>query len=280
MREINVSIIKEVVKNLCMSCNYNVDKNIRNCFLENIKVETNNMAKEIIDIYLKNQDLAREENIPICQDTGMVILFLDIGQEVHLVGGNIKEAINLGVAQGYEEGYLRKSIVLDPINRINTKNNTPAVIHFNIVEGNNIRIRLLAKGFGSENMSKLKMLKPSDGYEGIKNFILETVKEAGPNACPPIIVGVGIGGTMEKCALIAKEATIRSLTDKNEDPFWAKKELELLEEINKLNIGPAGFGGNLTSMGVKINTYPTHIAGLPVAVNISCHVTRHEEKII
>ena len=218
--------------------------------------------------------------MPICQDTGMACIFIEIGQEVHIVGGALEDAINEGVRRGYDEGFLRKSVVKDPINRVNTKDNTPAIIYYDIVPGNKLKITVAPKGFGSENMSRIKMLKPSDGLQGVKDFIIETVKLAGPNPCPPIIIGVGIGGTFDKAAYLAKKALIRPLNKRNDEKFYGDLEEELLETINKLGIGPQGFGGKTTALGINIETYPTHIAGLPVAVNINCHATRHKEKEI
>ena len=218
--------------------------------------------------------------MPICQDTGMACIFIEIGQEVHIVGGALEDAINEGVRRGYDEGFLRKSVVKDPINRVNTKDNTPAIIYYDIVPGNKLKITVAPKGFGSENMSRIKMLKPSDGLQGVKDFIIETVKLAGPNPCPPIIIGVGIGGTFDKAAYLAKKALIRPVNKRNDEKFYGDLEEELLETINKLGIGPQGFGGKTTALGINIETYPTHIAGLPVAVNINCHATRHKEKEI
>ncbi|GFR36456.1 fumarate hydratase [Thermobrachium celere] len=239
-----------------------------------------NLEKKILDILIKNSEIAENEKMPMCQDTGMAVVFMEIGQDVHIVGGNLEDAINEGVRQGYIEGYLRKSVVKDPLDRVNTKDNTPAIIHYSIVPGDKIKITVAPKGFGSENMSRLKMLKPADGVEGVKKFVLETVKEAGPNPCPPIVVGVGIGGTFEKAAFLAKKALLRSVDEENKNPYYAQLEKELLEEINKLGIGPQGFGGLTTCLGVNIEVYATHIAGLPVAVNINCHATRHKEAVI
>jgi len=236
------------------------------------------LACDVLNILLDNAGIARRDLLPICQDTGMAVVFVELGQDVHLIGGSLEEAINAGVAAGYERGYLRKSVVRDPLRRVNTGDNTPAVVHVRIVPGDRLKITLAPKGFGSENMSRLVMLKPSDGQEAVKRVVLETVQTAGANPCPPIIVGVGVGGTMEKAALIAKEALLRPVGSTNIDPFWTELEDELLTEINNLNIGPAGFGGRTTALAVHINVYPTHIAGLPVAVNIGCHVTRHAEK--
>jgi fumarate hydratase subunit alpha len=277
MREIHVSEIIKAIRKLCIDANYYLSDDIKQKLEEAHKEEDWNIAKDILDKILINAGIAKNENMPMCQDTGVTCVFIDLGQDVHVTGGNLEEAINEGVRQGYAEGFLRKSVVKDPLNRVNTGDNTPAVIHYNIVPGDKLHITVSPKGFGSENMSKLKMLRPADGIEGVKNFILQTVKEAGPNPCPPIIVGVGIGGTFEKSALIAKKSLLRSVTQRNSDPFYAALEEELLQKINALGIGPQGFGGRTTALCVNIETYPTHIAGLPVAVNISCHATRHAE---
>lgn len=234
----------------------------------------------MLDKIIINSDIASKENMPMCQDTGMAVIFVELGQDIHIVGGGLKEAINEGVRQGYSEGYLRKSVVKDPLTRVNTGDNTPAVIHIDVVDGDELKITIAPKGFGSENMSRIKMLKPSDGVEGVKEFVLETVKIAGPNPCPPIIVGVGIGGTFEKAAELSKKALLRSIEERNKDTYYSDLEDELISKINKLGIGPQGFGGKTTALGVNIETYPTHIAGLPVAVNISCHATRHAEIIL
>ncbi len=275
MREINSSKITEVVANLCKDTNYYIAPDIRSAFDKALQVETDDLSKNIISQLIENSDIAKEQQIPICQDTGMVVVYVEVGQDVKVTGDFIEDAINAGVRQGYEEGYLRKSVVSDPINRVNTKDNTPAVIHYQIVKGDKIHITVSPKGFGSENMSSLTMLKPSAGIEGVKKAVIDTVFKAGPNPCPPIIVGVGVGGTMEKASLMAKQALFRTVDSKSNDEYWAGIENELLEEINKLGIGPAGFGGKTTALAVNINTYATHIAGLPVAVNIGCHVTRH-----
>lgn len=281
MREVKASRITETIKKMCIEANYYLSEDMRRRFSEARDKETHPVAKNIIDILMKNADIAANENMPMCQDTGMAVVFLQIGQEVHVEGGSIEEAVNEGVRQGYEEGYLRKSVVGDPLNgRVNTKDNTPAMIHYNIVPGDDFKITVAPKGFGSENMSQLKMLKPSDGIQGVKDFVLKVVREAGPNACPPLVVGVGIGGTFEKCAYLAKWSLLRSTEVRNSDPFYAKLEEELLEEINKLGIGPQGFGGRTTALAVNIEACPTHIAGLPVAVNINCHATRHVEEHI
>jgi len=275
MREINVARIAETVADLCVRANVLLNDDIADALRQGAAVEEKPLARDVLNILLDNADTARQDALPICQDTGMAVVFVELGQDVHLVGGALEEAINAGVAAGYERGYLRKSVVCDPINRVNTKDNTPAVVHVRIVPGDPLRMTVAPKGFGSENMSRLVMLKPSDGLTGIKRVVLETVQTAGPNPCPPMIVGVGVGGTMEKAALIAKEALLRPVGHAHHDPFWAQLETELLAEVNRLEIGPAGFGGRTTALAVHINVYPTHIAGLPVAVNIGCHVTRH-----
>jgi fumarate hydratase subunit alpha len=275
LREINVLEIIKAVKELCINSNYNISEDVKDKIFKAKDIETWPIAKDILDKILTNIDIAKNENVPACQDTGMTCVFIELGQEVKIAGGSLEEAINEGVRQGYNEGYLRKSVVKDPLRRINTNDNTPAVIDYKIVPGNKLKITIAPKGAGSENMSQLKMLRPSDGVEGIKEFVLKVVKEAGPNPCPPIVVGVGIGGTFDRAALIAKKALIRPLSEKNPDKFYADLEDELLREINKLGIGPQGFGGKTTALKVNIETFPTHIACLPVAVNINCHVTRH-----
>ena len=277
MREIQVSKIVEAVSKLCIDANYFLTDDIRARFCEAKKEETFPVAQGILDILTENADIARDERMPICQDTGMAVVFVEMGQDVHIVGGSLEKAINEGVRKGYQEGYLRKSVVGDPLERINTKDNTPAVITYEIVEGDGFKITVAPKGFGSENMSRLKMLTPSAGVKGVKDFVLETVKLAGPNPCPPIVIGVGIGGTFDKSALLAKKALLRSTDVRNSDPYYASLEAELLEEVNRIGIGPQGFGGKTTALALNIETYATHIAGLPVAVNINCHVTRHAE---
>ncbi|MBU3137246.1 fumarate hydratase [Clostridium gasigenes] len=280
MREINVEVITDAVKNLCINSNYFLSNDIKSALLKSKEEETWDLAKDILDKIIINSDIAKREQMPMCQDTGMACVFIEVGQEVHIVGGLLEEAINEGVRRGYEDGLLRKSVVKDPIDRINTKDNTPAVIYYNIVAGNNIKITVAPKGFGSENMSKIKMLKPADGIEGVKQFIIETVKEAGPNPCPPMVIGVGIGGTFDKAAYLSKKALIRPIDEGSTINFYKELEIELLDTINKLGIGPQGFGGKTTAIGLNIETYPTHIAGLPVAVNISCHATRHKEIVL
>jgi fumarate hydratase subunit alpha len=277
MREINVNAIIDLIERLCMDANYNLNKDIELAFSRCLECETSQVGKDVIKTLIHNAEIARNEQVPICQDTGMAVVFLEIGTDVHINGGDLEQAINEGVRRGYTNGYLRKSVVRDPIDRVNTQDNTPAIIHYSIVKGDNIKITVAPKGFGSENMSALKMLTPSAGIEGVKNFVVETVSTAGANPCPPIIVGVGIGGTMEKCAFLSKKALLRPVGSENVDPFWKGVEKELLEKINALGIGPAGFGGRCTALGVNIETFPTHIASLPIAVNIGCHVTRHAE---
>lgn len=278
MREIHISKIIDTVKELCIEANYYLSNDVKRALCNAKENETWPLAENILDQIILNSDIAKNENMPICQDTGMACIFIDIGQDVHIVGGLLDDAINEGVRRGYEESFLRKSVVKDPINRINTKDNTPAIIYYNMVAGDKIKITVAPKGFGSENMSRIKMLKPSDGLQGVKDFIIETVKLAGPNPCPPIVIGVGIGGTFDKAAYLAKKALIRPLDKRNEDKFYSDLEEELLANINKLGIGPQGFGGKTTALGLNIETYPTHIAGLPVAVNINCHATRHKER--
>ncbi len=280
MRDINVSTIIESVKNMCMNANFYLNADIKQAMKNGLKNEQSSIGAEILDKLLINADLASTKQVAICQDTGMAVVFVTIGQEVHIAGGGLSDAINEGVRRGYNEGCLRKSVVGDPIERVNTGDNTPAVIHYEIVPGDSLKIELAPKGFGSENMSALKMLKPSDGIEGVKSFILETVDKAGPNPCPPIVVGVGIGGTMEKASILAKRALLRPISVRNEIEYVRNLESEMLQKINELGIGPAGLGGTNTALAVNVETYPTHIAGLPVAINISCHVTRHAETIL
>lgn len=280
MREIKAEQITEAVKNMVIDANFNLPEDIKGALINAKNSEKWILASDTLGRIIKNADLAKEESLPMCQDTGMVVVFLEIGQDVHVSGSYIEDAVNEGIRRGYEEGYLRKSVVADPLNRVNTKDNTPAVINVKIVPGSSLRIIVAPKGFGSENMSQMKMLKPSDGYEGVVDFILKVAKEAGPNACPPLVVGVGIGGTFDKAAAIAKRALMRPLDEHNPNEFYANMEKELLEKINKLGIGPQGYGGKTTAIGVAIEYYPTHIAGLPVAVNINCHATRHKEVIL
>ena len=278
MREIHISKIIEAVKELCVEANYYLSNDVKRALCNAKENETWPLAENILEQIILNSDIAKNENKPICQDTGMACVFLEIGQDVHIIGGLLEDAINEGVRRGYDEGFLRKSVVKDPINRINTKDNTPAIIYYDIVPGDKIKITVAPKGFGSENMSRIKMLKPSDGLQGVKDFIIETIKLAGPNPCPPIVIGVGIGGTFDKAAYLSKKALIRPLNVRNKDEFYSNLEKELLEDINNLGIGPQGFGGKTTAIGLNIETYPTHIAGLPVAVNINCHATRHKER--
>ena len=275
MREIKAYEITALVAHMCIQSNCYLNEDIENAIKEGKEKETNPIAAEILSDILKNAEIARRDQVPICQDTGMAVFFLELGQDVHITGGGLYDAINEGVRQGYRDGYLRKSVVSDPIRRGNTGDNTPAVIHTEIVNGDKLKITIAPKGFGSENMSGIKMLKPSDGLEGVLNFVTETVKSASGNPCPPIVVGVGIGGTMEKAALLSKKALLRDVREPNPDPYYADIEKELLKRINSLDVGPQGYGGNTTALGVNVETFPTHIAGLPVAVNISCHVTRH-----
>ncbi len=275
MREVNVDKVSETIKEMCISVNHFLSDDMKNAYNNAMETETSEIGKKILGQLKENLQIAGEDMIPICQDTGMAVIFAEIGQDVHLTGGNITDAINEGVRRGYVDGYLRKSVVNDPIIRENTKDNTPAVIHYNIVEGDKIKLTLAPKGFGSENMSKVYMLKPADGIEGVKNAILSAVKDAGPNACPPMVIGVGIGGTFEKCAILAKKALTREAGKHSDIGYVEELEKEMLEKINELDIGPAGLGGKNTAFAVNVETYPTHIAGLPVAVNICCHVNRH-----
>jgi fumarate hydratase subunit alpha len=280
MREIPVSEITEAVKKLCISANYNLNSDVYSAIENSKDNEQSPIGKNILSQLLENADLAKENCKPICQDTGMAVIFMEVGQEVHFTGGNITDAINEGVCQGYIEGYLRKSVVSDPILRVNTKDNTPAIIHYNIVEGDKVKIDVAPKGFGSENMSKVYMLKPSDGIEGVKNAIIDCIEKAGPNPCPPMVVGVGIGGNFEKCTELAKKALLRPVGSHSDKEYVKEMEKELLERANNLGIGPQGLGGNTTVLGINIETFATHIAGLPLAVNISCHVTRHGQVTI
>ena len=275
MRSIHVDEISRNIKEMCIEANYYLSDDMKNALYKAADQEENPLGCQILNQLKENLAIAGEEQIPICQDTGMAVVFAEVGQDVHLVGGNVEDAVNEGVRQGYVDGYLRKSVVKDPIYRENTKDNTPAIIHYSIVPGDRVKITVAPKGFGSENMSRVFMLKPADGIEGVKNAILTAVKEAGPNACPPMVVGVGIGGTFEKCTLMAKKALTRSVDEHSEIPYVRELEEELLQKINKSGIGPGGLGGSTTALAVNINTYPTHIAGLPVAVNICCHVNRH-----
>lgn len=275
MRTINVADITQNIKQMCIEANHFLTGDMDEAMKRAAEEEKAPLGRQILCQLQDNLKIAGEDMIPICQDTGMAVVFMEIGQEVHFEGGSLTEAVNEGVRQGYIEGYLRKSVVKDPILRENTKDNTPAVIHYDVVEGDQVKITVAPKGFGSENMSRVFMLKPADGIEGVKDAILKAVKDAGPNACPPMVVGVGIGGTFEKCALLAKKALTRPVNEHSEIPYVKDLEEELLEQINKTGIGPGGLGGSTTALAVNIDTYPTHIAGLPVAVNICCHVNRH-----
>ena len=280
MREINTNDIIKNVKEMCIEANHFFSTDMKKVF-DNAKAsEKSPLGRQILEQLDENLKIAREDMIPICQDTGMAVVFIEIGQDVHIVGENVEDAINEGVRQGYVKGFLRKSVVKDPLIRENTKDNTPAVIHYNIVPGENVKITIAPKGFGSENMSRVFMLKPADGIEGVKDAVLTAVKDAGPNACPPMVVGVGIGGTFEKCAILAKKALARPADSESDIPYVKDMEKELLNKINKLGIGPGGLGGTQTALAVNVETYPTHIAGLPVAVNICCHVNRHVTRIL
>ena len=279
MKEIEVGQIVEKVEQACIKANCILNEDVYEKIKGSMATESSTLGKEILQKLLDNSQYAKEQMIPICQDTGMAVVFAEVGQEVHIVGGSLEDAINQGVRQGYENGYLRKSVVKHPVLRVNTNDNTPAVIHYEIVTGDKLRLTICPKGFGSENMSALKMLIPADGEEGIIDFVIETVKKAGSNPCPPIVLGIGIGGTMEKAALLAKKALTIPLDEESSDSYSKQLEDKLFEDINKLNIGPQGFGGNTTALKVRVLTYPTHIAGMPVAVNINCHVTRHSEVI-
>lgn len=280
MREINSQEITKNIKEMCIEANHFLSSDMKKVF-DNAKLnEKSPLGCQILDQLDENLKIAGEDMIPICQDTGMAVVFIDIGQDIHIIGNNLEDAINEGVRQGYVEGYLRKSVVKDPLIRENTKDNTPAVIHYNIVPGENIKITVAPKGFGSENMSRVFMLKPADGIEGVKDAVITAVKDAGPNACPPMVVGVGIGGTFEKCAILAKKALARPADSDSNIEYVKEMEKELLNRINKLGIGPGGLGGTQTALAVNIETYPTHIAGLPVAINICCHVNRHVTRTI
>lgn len=275
MREISVKLITRNIKEMCIEANHFLSNDMKECLYKAVKSEKSKLGKQVLDSLKENLDIAQADMIPICQDTGMAVIFIKVGQEVHFIDGNIEESINEGVRQGYVEGYLRKSVVKDPIIRENTKDNTPAIIHYEIVEGDKVTITVAPKGFGSENMSRIFMLKPADGIEGVKNAVLTAVKDAGPNACPPMVIGVGIGGDFEKCAILSKKALTRDINESSSILYVKELEEELLEKINQLKIGPGGLGGTNTAFAVNIETYPTHIAGLPVAVNTCCHVNRH-----
>ena len=280
MREVSVSEITKNIREMCIEANHFLSPDMKRVFDEAVSREESPLGKQILNQLEENLRIAGEDMIPICQDTGMAVVFLKAGQEVHFTGGSLTEAVNEGVRQGYVEGFLRKSVVQDPIDRVNTGDNTPAVLHYEIVEGDQVEITVAPKGFGSENMSRVFTLKPADGIEGVKEAILTAVRDAGPNACPPMVVGVGIGGTFEKCALMAKHALTRDLSEESPVPYVRELEKEMLERINGLGIGPGGLGGRITAFAVNIETYPTHIAGLPVAVNICCHVNRHAHRVI
>ena len=280
MRDVNVSEITKNIKEMCIEANHFLSEDMKKVFKNAVDSEESPLGKQVLNQLNENLSIAASDMIPICQDTGMAVIFINVGQEVHFTGGDITDAINEGVREGYVEGYLRKSVVSDPLIRENTKDNTPAVIHYSIVPGDKVEITVAPKGFGSENMSRVFMLKPAEGIEGVKNAILTAVKDAGPNACPPMVVGVGIGGTFEKCAILAKKALTRNLEEKSDKEYIRNLESEMLEKINKLGIGPGGLGGTQTALAVNIETYPTHIAGLPVAVNICCHVNRHVKRVL
>lgn len=280
MRNLHTDEIIKNIKEMCIEANYKLASDVEERVRGAYERESSDLGKQILGQLTENLDIAASDSIPICQDTGMAIIFIKLGQDVHVEGMILEDAINEGVRQGYEEGYLRKSVVADPLIRVNTKDNTPAIIHYEIAAGDKVEITVAPKGFGSENMSRVCMLKPSDGVEGVKKAVLETVKLAGPNACPPIVVGVGIGGSFEKCTILSKKALTRSMKEPSSLEHIRKLEEELLAEINQLGIGPGGFGGRITALGVNIETYPTHIAGLPVAINICCHVNRHINRVI
>lgn len=280
MRIINSDEITQTVSNMCIKANCYLNNDIRSAIEKNIADEKSDVGRVILDKLLQNANIAAQKEVPICQDTGMAVFFVEIGKDVFIEGDSITEAINKGVAKGYTDGYLRKSVVKDPLNRINTKDNTPAVIYYDFTDGDKIKLTFAPKGFGSENKGALKMLNPSDGVDGVIDFVIDTVRKAGPNPCPPMVVGVGIGGTMDKVCVLAKKALTRDINTSNPNPFYAELEKKLLTEINRLGIGAAGLGGTTTALGVNIETFPTHIAGLPAAVNINCHATRHAVAII
>lgn len=280
IRTIHVDKLTENIKEMCIEANHYLSKDMDKVMKKAVDIEESDLGRQILCQLQENLEIAGKDMIPICQDTGMAVIFLEVGQEVHFEGGSVEDAVNEGVRQGYVDGFLRKSVVKDPIIRQNTKDNTPAIIHYEIVPGDKVRITVAPKGFGSENMSRVFMLKPADGIEGVKNAVLTAVKDAGPNACPPMVVGVGIGGTFEKCAVMAKKALTREAGSHSEVEYVKELEIELLDKINGLGIGPGGLGGRVTALAVNINTYPTHIAGLPVGVNICCHVNRHSVREI
>lgn len=278
MREISCNAIISSIKEMCIQATHYLSDDMKSALYKGVEKEESSLGRQILEQLCENLKIAGEDMIPICQDTGMAVVFVEIGQEVHIVDGGLEDAINEGVRQGYIEGYLRKSVVSDPVERINTNDNTPAIIHYSIVQGDTFKITLAPKGFGSENMSRVVMLKPADGIEGVKKVILETVDLAGPNACPPMVIGVGVGGDFEKCAIMAKHALTRAAGEHSDIPYVRALEEEMLDKVNQLGIGPGGLGGTVTAFAVNIETYPTHIAGLPVAVNICCHVNRHVTK--
>ena len=280
MREISVTQITDAVERLCIDSNTHLPGDVKCAIARCRACEDGIIAQGVLDKIIENYEIADSENVPICQDTGMACVFLEIGQDVHLVGGDLAQAVDEGVRRGYDKGYLRKSVVADPVRRGNTGDNTPAMLYTEIVPGEQVKITVAPKGFGSENMSAIRMFKPSAGLQGIKDFILETVENAGPNPCPPMVVGVGIGGTFDKAALLAKKALMRPLDVRNPDPYYAQLETEMLEKVNALGIGPQGFGGRTTAIGLNIETMPTHIAGMPCAININCHVTRHKTEVL
>jgi len=280
MRKVHVDDIRTQVAEMCIEANYELPEDVRGALSSALKVETSPTGQGILKDILENANIAKNERVPMCQDTGMAVIFIEIGQEVYFEGGDLNEAINQGVREGYEKGYLRKSVVEDPVKRVNTGDNTPAIIHMRMVQGDRVKIMVAPKGFGSENMSQTRMLKPSDGIQGVEDFVVQVVSEAGPNPCPPIVVGVGVGGTLEKAALLAKEALMRKIGSSNPKEHYAELESVLRKRIANLGIGPQGLGGNTTALAVHVNDYPTHIAGLPVVVNINCHASRHVERVI
>lgn len=280
MRELHIKQISEAVKEMCIEANYSLAPDMKHVFEDAVSRETSPLGRRVLNQLEENLRIAHDDMIPICQDTGMAVVFIKAGQDVHFTGGSLTDAVNEGVRQGYEDGFLRKSVVGDPIERLNTNDNTPAVIHYEIVEGEDVDITVAPKGFGSENMSRIFMLKPADGLDGVKAAVLTAVKDAGPNACPPMVIGVGIGGTFEKCAQMAKHALARNIEDKPEKEWIRQLEEDMLLNINQLGIGPGGLGGRITALAVNVETYPTHIAGLPVAVNICCHVNRHTHRVL
>ncbi len=280
MREISVCTVTDTVRRLCIEANTRLPVDVRQAIEQSYALEDGSIARSVLEDITENYRIAQREQVPICQDTGMACVFLEIGQDVHFVGGDLRQAVDEGVRQGYGQGYLRKSVVADPIRRGNTGDNTPAMLYTEIVPGDRVTVTLAPKGFGSENMSAIRMFKPSAGLDGIKDFILETVEAAGPNPCPPMVIGVGIGGTFDKAALLAKKALLRPLNAPNPDPYYAELEHEMLQRVNALGIGPQGFGGKTTALGLNIEVLPTHIAGLPCAININCHVTRHKTEVL